>query len=291
MLLTWTHERVNLTAMPSTKLETIHQSKPRCPVNQCQCIECPNCGETVLAPRCQSPTHESCWYRCSACGSEIPLETDLPEPVVEWTHHLRHSWFPRSSAMSPVFDDSPVDSDLEALIGRIVVMFAWSENRLWNVLPEAMRGKFPSIRDDLKTLDQLKHTWRDWPVQEPPLTVDHMRRSAERRIDAVKTCHGAVVEDRNVFAHGALLIEMESRLSPTRCGESLLYSYSTTDRPPFMARHYEPEHHVELTSARLEPIVAKVEQLFLSVLGLEMLSDLTWGAEANDDLESQGDPA
>ena len=255
-------------------------------MNQRENVECPNCGEILLAPKCQSSTHAPCWYSCSTCGSDFPLESDWPQPLAELKHHVRHGWFPLSFAISQGRHDSPIDAEVEGLIGRIVVMFAWAENRLWNVLPEAARGNFPSFRNDLKSLDQLKHKWHEWPVQEPPLTVDYMRQSAEQEINTVKTCYEAVVEDRDVFAHGALLIEVESQFSRTHCGESFLLSHSITDRPPFMARHRGPEHHVELTSAHLEPILARVEALFRSVQTLEMLSVLTWGAKANDDHKS-----
>lgn len=255
-------------------------------MSQRESVECPHCGVVLLALKCQSPTHVPCWYSCSACGSNIPLETDSSEPLVKLTHHARHRWFPLRSDISQSRPDSPISADVEGLTGRIVVMFAWAENRLWHVLPEEARGKFPSLSNDLKSLDRLKHTWQEWPVLHPPLTVDYMRQCAEREIDTVKTCYEAVVDDRDVFAHGALLIEMESQYSLTRCGESLLSSYSTTDRPPFMARYRQPDHQVELTSARLEPILTRAEQLFRSVQELEVLSVLTWGAEANDDHES-----
>lgn len=255
-------------------------------MNQHESIECPHCGGVLLSSKCQSATHEPCWYSCSNCGSDIPLETDSAEPLLEWKNHVRHPWFPLRSDISQGRHDSPIDAGVEGLIGRIVVMFAWAENRLWSVLPEEARGRFPSFRNDVKSLDQLRHTWPGWPVLQSPLTVDYMRECAEREIDAVKTCFEAVVDDRDVFAHGALQVEMEFQYSLTPCGESLLSSYSTTDRPPVMARHREPEHHVELTHAHLEPVLARVEKLFRSVRKVEMLSVLTWGAEADDGDES-----
>ena len=250
---------------------------------QPESIECPHCGTIIESPKCQSTSHEPCWYSCFTCGSNIPLETDPTVTLLKLPYQRPNNWSPHLYATAIGIHDSPISTDIEELIGRIIVVVAWAENRLWDILPGDKRGNYPSFLNDLKSLEKLKYSSHEWPDVDSLITKDYMCQRLEKQIDVIKKCYEAVRKDRNALAHGSLLIDTEIHFSYTPCGEAETLFSVPTERPLYMASKRNPEHQIELTEDVLKQILLRGEELFRSVNGLLPIAILTWKATRDGD--------
>ena len=164
--------------------------------------------------------------------------------------------------------------EIEALIGRVLLKFAWAESEVWRLLPERSRGTSPRFAKDVNNLESLIEGWENTHAHmlgdDIPLTMWDL---GMYDIDQIKQGFDAVRTDRNTLAHGNLQMTLSQQLDQTACGEVSFPSALRTEGPAFMVSDRPPFHGVELSAARLQGIADRVEEILKFILYLSTLKE------------------